>query len=89
MELRKETDQNGNPIFAFGCYGGIAGIPNDLENEFDDNSYDRFITKLQECIADKDAVIIMESGHEKLRYLIGSALIIMGSVTIWAWRHLR
>lgn len=27
-------------------------------------------------IDDDDAVIIMESGHEKLRYLIGSALVI-------------
>ena len=81
VELWKETDQNGDPIFAFGCYGGIAGIPDDLDNEFDDDSYDRFIAKLQECLADKDAVIIMESGHEKLRYVTGSALIITSSET--------
>ena len=83
VELWKETDQNGDPIFAFGCYGGIAGIRDDLDNEFDDDSYDRFIAKLQECLADKDAVIIMESGHEKLRYVTGSALIITVSDTIY------
>ena len=41
----------------------------------------RIIAKLQECLADKDAVIIMESGHEKLRYVTGSALIITSSET--------
>ena len=38
VELLKETDRNGDPIFAFGCYGGIAGIPDDVDNEFDDDS---------------------------------------------------
>lgn len=28
------------------------------------------------CVADNDAVIILETGHEKLRYLVGSAIVI-------------
>ena len=35
-------DGDGNPMFGFGVYGGISGILND-DNEYDDDSYDRFI----------------------------------------------
>lgn len=38
--------------------------------------YDEFIDGLQECVADDDAIIIFESGNEKLRYVVGSATII-------------
>ena len=80
-ELWEETDQDGNPIYAFGCYGGIAGLPNESDDEIDDDSYDRFTDELQKCVAENDAVIIMESGHEKLRYVTGSAFIITSSAT--------
>lgn len=81
VELWEEADQDGNPIYAFGCYGGIAGLPNESDNEIDDDSYDRFTDELQKCVAENDAVIIMESGHEKLRYVTGSAFIITSSAT--------
>jgi hypothetical protein len=38
--------------------------------------YDEFVEGLSECIADDDAVIILESGNEKLRYVVGSAVVI-------------
>lgn len=81
VELWEETDQDGNPIYAFGCYGGIAGLPNESDDEIDDDSYDRFTDELQKCVAENDAVIIMESGHEKLRYVTGSAFIITSNDT--------
>lgn len=81
VELWKETDKEGNPIYAFGCYGGIAGLPNKSDDEIDDDSYDRFTDELQKCVAENDAVIIMEAGHEKLRYITGSAFIITTSGT--------
>ena len=55
-------------FFGFGLYGSIAGLCN--ENEDED------VDALQECVADDDAVIILESGNEKLRYIIGGATII-------------
>lgn len=70
-----ERDKEGNQVFGFGVYGGISGIPDD-EGEFDDDSYDRFINGLQACVADDDAILIYEAGHEKLRYVIGSVLVI-------------
>lgn len=85
VKLWEETDQDGNPVFGFGCESGIAGIPcapdDNGETEIDDDSYDRFIEMLQECVADDDAVIIMEAGHEKLRYVVGSAEIITSRST--------
>lgn len=81
VEIWEETDQDGNPIYAFGCYGGIAGLPNESDGKIDDDSYDRFTDELQKCVAENDAVIIMESGHEKLRYVTGSAFIITSNDT--------
>ena len=67
-------------MFAFGTQGGIGGLRSvdaDSEDEDDDdNNYDAFIEGLQGFIADDDAIIIQESGAEKLRYLVGSALVI-------------
>lgn len=75
IHLYEKVDGNGNPVFAFGCEGSIYGIQN--EDEKDD--YDLFITNLQEYIADNDAVILTETGHEKLCYVSGYAAIITGS----------
>lgn len=75
VELWEETDKEGNLVFGFGCYGGISGLRN-TDDDDDDDSYDVFIDMLQENVAENDAVIIFESGNEKLRYLIGSAEII-------------
>lgn len=79
VDLWEEKDLDGKPVFGFGVYGGIAGLRNAQEDEDDDaseSSYDEFIDGLQACVADDDAIIIMEAGNEKLRYVIGSATII-------------
>ena len=80
VKLWEEKDTNGAPVFAFGCYSTINGIPdtsgNGDEDDIDENAYDRFIDALQKCVSNDDAIIVMESGHEQLRYVVGSALII-------------
>lgn len=84
VELWEEKDKGGGPVFGFGVYGGISGILPDLEsgNDGGDNydpdgcSYDDFLEALQQCVADDDAVIILESGNEKMRYVVGAATII-------------
>lgn len=59
--------------------GGICGL---MQDEYDDDDYDQetdydaFIDGLQKCVADDDAIIIFESGNEKLRYLVGQAEVI-------------
>ena len=68
--------------FGFGCYGQIAGVrvqskdPNNTDPEDEEPSYDDFVYGLQELVEDGDAIIIFESGNEKLRYVAGEALVI-------------
>lgn len=79
IELWEEKDKAGNTVFGFGTHGGISGVKNakeDYDEDVDETAYDEFIDGLQECVADDDAIIILESGNEKLRYVIGSATII-------------
>ena len=75
LKLWDEKDDKGDTVFAFGCEGSIYGIQNEDEND----NYDLFIENLQEYIADNDAVILTETGHEKLRYVSGYASIITGT----------
>nr|MCR4693221.1 hypothetical protein [Bacillota bacterium] len=70
-----EKDDNGKKVFAFGGFGEIMG----LNNAEDDCSYDEFVKELQEHIAEDDAVIILESGKEKLRYITGYATVVTSS----------
>ena len=83
IELWKERDTNGNAVFGFGVYGGISGLRNacadEEDDDYDESSYDEFIDGLQECVADDDAIIILEAGNEKMRYVIGAATIITSS----------
>ena len=79
LQLFESADKNGKTVFGFGVYGGIAGVRNadaDEDDDVDDTAYDEFIAELQKCIADDGAIIILESGNEKLRYIVGSATII-------------
>lgn len=68
-------------MFGFGCYGGIAGIRDtDNDEDLEETAFDRFLEKLQKCVAEDDAVIIMEAGSEKMRYVVGTALILTSKV---------
>ena len=79
VDLWEEKDAAGQIVFGFGAYGGISGIaPPDSEadDEQYDDSYDSFVSGLQDHIAENDAVIILEAGYEKMRYVVGSAIIV-------------
>ena len=65
--------------YGFGCYGGIIGFlqnDEDYTDEEFDRAFDKFIEGLQKYVADDDAVLIMESGAEKLRYVTGYVTIV-------------
>ena len=83
INVWEEKDRDGNLVFGFGCYGSILGVPvfdeeECSEDEYDccDYDYDEFVNGLADLVSDDDAIIILESGNEKLRYLVGSAMII-------------
>lgn len=80
LEVWEEKDADGKAVFGFGCYGSICGVPvcdsEGVEEEYCDYDYDSFVDGLAELVADDDAVIILESGNEKLRYVVGTAMVI-------------
>ena len=81
LELFHMIDKNGNKLYGFGGYGAINGYfnsENDYENDDEawDNAYDNFIDGLAMQVAEDDAVLIFESGNEKLRYVVGSVTVI-------------
>lgn len=79
ISLWEEKDDFGQTVFGFGLYGGISGLRNvrdDEDEDSNDSLYDEFITGLQACVAEDDAIIILEAGNEKLRYVVGSATVI-------------
>lgn len=79
VQLFEDKDEQGRPVFGFGSYGGIAGVKNamcDEDDDLDESAYDEFIDELKKLVAEDDAIIILESGNEKLRYITGQAHII-------------
>ena len=79
IQLFEDEDAEGNPVFGFGLYGRIAGVKvttEDGDEDFDESSYDEFLYALQECVAEGDAIIILEAGNDKLRFVVGNATII-------------
>ena len=89
VSLWEQMDNSGVLRFGFGSYGGIGGLRNepcddDDEYDDDDDTYDAFIDGLQAHIAEDDACLIFEAGHEKLRYVTGSCTIVTAKET----RHL-
>lgn len=77
IELFERNDSDGKKLFGFGSYGSLNGIRKD--NAEDDDKYDEedvLYQKLQSCVAEDDAVIILAAGNEKLRYVTGDAVCI-------------
>lgn len=64
----------------FGAYSSIDYLYKDDSEEYDEDedyeyNFDMFLEELQKILPDNEAFIYMESGHEKLRYVGGSAII--------------
>lgn len=68
-EVFTRTDVNSNKLVGFGSDENI-NWPEDETG---------FVSGLQECLAEDDSIIVLEVGHEKLRYLVGAATIITRS----------
>lgn len=77
VEVWEDKDKAGKTVFGFGCCSSLTGILSETENTDEpDDAYDRLIKGLQEHIIEDDAVIIFESGREKLNYVNGLATVI-------------
>lgn len=64
--------KDGVMYHGFGAYGTIDFYDeNDLEIDFD-----IFLKEMQEILPDNEAFIYFETGNEKLKYLVGSCIIV-------------
>lgn len=77
VEVFERASEDGTRYFGFGCYGGIFGYVDDDDDDLDyDIAYEKFFKMLHDIVAEDDAIILMEVGNEKLRYVTGYATII-------------
>lgn len=76
VDVWRTVSDDGTLYFGFGLYGSIYGLHGEDAEEDDDADIDEFFDALSKCVADDDAIIVMESGHEKMRYVIGRATVI-------------
>lgn len=84
-DVHTDIGKIGEDVYGwFGCYGSLIGL--DVENYFEDNEvlmnkyqddeYNAMCDELQKCLADDSHIVLMEAGHEKLRYVNGGVLVI-------------
>ena len=77
-----QNDKDGKPLHGFGSYGTIYWSPSKAEDNPDwlDNDdtdgFDDFLQQIKTILPDNEAFVIIETGHEKLRYLVGFATIV-------------
>lgn len=67
------TEKDGTIWHGFGMYGTIDD--NDSEDEIED-----WLHKLQKLLPKDEAMILLEIGHEKLRYLVGEYTVVTSKV---------
>ena len=66
---------DGVTLHAFGSYGSIEYVIPATEGEDEEYNFDVFLEELQKILPADDAFILIECGHEKLRYLTAFAVI--------------
>ncbi|MDR0287228.1 MAG: hypothetical protein LBI03_05930 [Clostridiales bacterium] len=64
---------DGEILYGFGCSAHLQGY---YDEETENYNYDDFLDDLQTVVAPGDAVIIMEIGYDKMRYVYGLANIV-------------
>ena len=73
-----EQETDGSKKYGFGCYGAIHGIAESNTDDDYDAEYDlnALYKALQGVLCEDDAIILMEAGSEKLRYVAGLCTVI-------------
>lgn len=65
-----------NGYVGFGAYSSIDGIQGSCDDETCEADYDAMVYELQQILPDGEAIMIISSGHEKLRAVWGDIIII-------------
>ena len=75
-----ETDEEGITRHGFGCYGSLFWTDPDEEGE---DGFDTFCDRLRDILPEDEAFIYLESGNEKLRYVIGAYTVVTSDEVRW------
>lgn len=75
LDFWEETDEKGVKRHGFGGYGSLYAY----DEETGDDLLDDVLESLAEVLPEDEAIIITEIGNEKLRYLVGQAVIVTRS----------
>lgn len=76
LSIFERTQPDGSKQFGFGCYSSFDGLIAEDDDAEDIDGTDSLYCELQEVLQEGHSIIIFEAGHEKLRYVIGSAIVI-------------
>lgn len=80
IEIWGGTDKDGGKVFAFGLFGSITGFrPADASDGDDPLERDGFFLELRAMVADGDAIIFTEAGHEDLDHIGAWVTVITGT----------
>lgn len=74
-----------------GCYGSLTGLNvenyyldnKDLINKYKDDEHNAMIDELQKIVDKDSAIIIIDAGHEKLRFVGGGSLVITNKDAVY------
>ena len=73
LQLRESEE---GKKYCFTCDGRIYGVPDREAPDEAEEDYGAFITGLQTLLPAGEALILMEVGHEKFKYLVGAACLL-------------
>lgn len=65
-----------NGCFMFGGDGNLMGAIPEPAEEGDEPDFALMVEQLQDVLPDGEAILLMTAGHEKLRYVVGTTLVI-------------
>lgn len=77
IEDFSEKLKDGTIVHGFGTCGSVLWFrDHDAEEDYEDEYYSEFLSRLQKLLPAGEAFIMMQSGHEKLRYVTGYATVV-------------
>ena len=76
-----EKKEDGTFLHGFGTYGSLYYYPGEEEDE--DPDIGQFFLDIQKILPDDEVFVLMEAGHEKLRYVVGAVDIVTSKEHRW------
>ena len=76
MLVFEKVQQDGTKLFGFGCYASLDSLKSEDGEPEDCEEADVFYEELQGVLQEGHSIMVCETGHENLRYLISRVIVI-------------